>query len=126
MDGTNPATVTFRYWWSTTSLGNTDLGGVRTGDAVVEFYGSPGARLSAETAQAADVRRTGNTWVCFADCGPALVAIQVKAEAQPGVPGTPEFHNSDRAKIGGLAAEAQATLDSIYGGCPAPDYVNTN
>jgi hypothetical protein len=120
------ATSSFTYYWGTSALGNTDLSGMRSGEVSVEIYGSPEARYIAEQNQALEAKQTGNTWICFADCGPVLVGVKVTASKVPGVNGSDEFHNSDRGRMANLAVEAQLALDSIYGGCPVPEYVNKN
>ena len=123
--GMNRVTSPFQYVWGTSALGNSDMGGVRSGEASVQVYDSPEARLAAEKTQAAEAKRTGNTWVCFADCGAILVGIHVKA-MKTSDRGSGDFHNDDRLVIDSLAGEAQAALDSILGGCPAPEHVNRN
>ena len=123
--GANKATSTFSYNWV---LGDeigpfrNPRGGPRHGEASVEVYDSPQARLIAEKALAAQTKKT---MVCFADCGPVLVRFQVKAEKTT-EQGSDSFHDDDRHLMGTLTSKAQAALDSIYGDCPAPEYANKN
>jgi hypothetical protein len=120
------ATSSFSYYWGTSALGNTDSFGMRAGGVSVELYGSPEARLAAEQDQSIEAKRTGNTWVCFADCGPVLVGVKVMASKVSGVRGSDAFHNDDRIAMADLAMDAQLALNRIYGGCPVPEYVNKN
>jgi len=55
--GMNRVTSPFQYTWGTSALGNPDMSGVRSGEASVQVYDSPAARLADEKIQAAEAKR---------------------------------------------------------------------